>query len=655
MKPKSDQDAIVDAAMKQAPLATKVDANDLLQKWIGEQVSPEHQLALVEAMINMGKPLIEQLAEDAGELRGDRDDIWSPEYEDAVDKVVEMASKLDEKTLGKWRSKLARKMGLTLRDFNNALTGQKKSEKGKGKRDEDVVYTFAGEQIGDHLVEYCYNPDDSQATFAVRKLPDGEAQMMEELVVDGVKYKPVPPFTDRIVTSKTVLFPAKLAKEKKTTRELAFIVEQFLKKYYLFDDMKIPRIIAYYILQTWLYDNFRTISYLRAQGDAGSGKSELMKRVGLLCYRLVKNNGAGTMASFFRMTETFKGTVYFDEMDLKDGGGADNEIVKFINLGAMDGNPIIRLEEGIRPDGSKVYQPTPFRSFCPKLFAMRKDFQDDAVGSRSISFRLMGKEAEELLAYGVPFEITDQMEADARAMRNLLLTWRMYEWRPGKRELTNDLVDPLVSSRINQVTMPLKSLATDTDGNTDKEFLKEITQLLREIHSEQVQERSMTKVARVVEAIWKIYVYPDLRQKCLHVKDDGSIQIKIGDVTLITNDIMDDMNSDTELVSSHQVEGDGQQSGKRRKAIESKTIGNIVRNDLGLHMLDRTNKGFFFQWDDLKMLVMGRKYGVLPDEEKINAARDALQQKPIQEVVQAEMIDIVELQEIDDPDDSTGE
>jgi len=262
----------------------------------------------------------------------------------------------------------------------------------------------------------------------------------------------------------------------------------------------------------------------------------------------------------------------------------------------------------------------------------------------------MGKEAEELLAYGVPFEITDQMEADARAMRNLLLTWRMYEWRPGKRELTNDLVDPLVSSRMNQVTMPIKSLATDVDGNIDQEFLQQITQLLREIHSEQVQERSMTKVARVVEAIWKIYVYPDLREKCLHVEDDGRIRIKVGDVTVITNDIMDDMNSDTELISSHETSGDGQQNTKRRKAIEPRTIGNIIRNDMGLKMLDRTNKGFFFEWDDLKMLVMGRKYGVLPEEKLINEARESLQQKPIEEAIQNQLIEIPEIDEDNDPD-----
>lgn len=621
--------------------SNKVDLNDLGVQWSLAGLTAEEQLAQVQAIFATSQPVLAHLADEAGRLAPEeKDGDWSPEYEDAIDRVVEMATKLDEKTLGKWRAKLARKCGLSLRDFNNALAGKKKDKKAKGKDGEDApVYTFGGQQIGDYLVEYCFDPDTERSALAVRKLPDGKAEIVEEILINGIRYRAVPAANDRIVMSGTVVFPAKLA-ERKTTRELAGIVEMFLRKNYLFDDPKIPRVISYYVLLTWLYDNFRTISYLRAKGDAGSGKSELMKRVGICCYRLTKNNGAGTMASFFRMTETYGGTVYFDEMDLRDGGQADNEVVKFINLGAMDGNPVIRLDEVIGPDGSKKYQPVPYRSFCPKLFAMRGDFGDNAVGSRSISFRLMGKEAEELLAYGVPFEITDAMDRQARNIRNLLLTWRMYEWKPGKRELGNELVDPLVSSRMNQVTMPIKSLAVDGEGNIDQEFLNQITKLLRELHAEQVQERSATVDARVVEAIWKIYAYPDLRAKAMHIQDDGSIRIKIGDVTVVANDIMNEMNADRGLESQTVSEEDQKEKRKKARDIEPRRVGRIIRETLGLKMLDRTNKGFFFEWDDLRMTVMGRKYGVLPEEKLLEKAQkevaEALYAKNPPKVVEQE-------------------
>ncbi len=603
----------------------KLDANDLLKMFIDRGLSAADQRAQIQAMTALAQPLIERMATEAGNLRQgmDADETWSSDYELALDAVVKMASTLDETTLGRWKSKLARKLRMPTRDFNNALAGKKRDGKTKTK-DEVATFIFGGDLIGDTLVEYCYDPEQGHSKLAVRKLPDGKAELVDEVLIDGIKYKPIPPIYDRMVTSGSVLFPSALSAERLSTRELAAKVESFLLKNYLFDDNKIPRVISYYVLLTWLYDNFRSIPYLRARGDAGSGKSELMKRVGLVCYRLTKTNGAGTMASFFRTTETFKGTVYFDEMDLSQGSGADNEVVKFINLGAMDGNPVIRLEEVMKPDGSKGYQPTPFRSFCPKLFAMRKDFEDDAVGSRSISFRLVGKEPEEMMAKGIPFEINDRMDKEAQTIRNLLLTWRMYEFKAGKRDLGNELVDILVSSRMNQVTMPIKSLATDSQGVIDYQFLAQVQVLLRRIHAEQVQERSMGKTARVVEALWKIYLFPDLRAKCLHVQNDGSIRIKVGDVQIVTNDLIEEMNSDASIERQSKEE-DPNKKFKPRHEIQARTIGNIIRDDLSLTMLDRTNKGFFFQWDDLKMRIYGRKYGVfdLDNVETVKRIEDA--------------------------------
>jgi hypothetical protein len=625
----------------------KIDANDLLKEWNAAGMEAQEQRAQIQGMAALAQPLIERMASEAGKLRQgvDDDETWSQEYEAAVEAVVALASGLDETTLGRYKNKLARKMRMPTRDFNNALAGKKRDGKAKQK-DEQAVYIFGGDLIGDTLVEYTFDPESNVSKLAVRKLPDGKAEMVDQVVIDGVTYKPIPPIFDRMVTSGSVLFPSALAKERKSSREIASMVEKFLIKNYLFDDKKIPRVISYYVLLTWLYDNFRSIPYLRARGDAGSGKSELMKRVGLVCYRLTKTNGAGTMASFFRTTETFKGTVYFDEMDLANGSGADNEVVKFINLGAMDGNPVIRLEEVIKPDGSKGYQPTPFRSFCPKLFAMRKDFEDDAVGSRSISFRLIGKEAEEMMANGIPFEINDRMDKEARELRNLLLTWRMYEFKPGKRDLGNELVDTFVSSRMNQVTMPIKSLATDANGNIDTAFLAQVQALLRAIHAEQVQERSMSKTARVVEAIWKIYLYPDLRAKCLHAQPDGSIRIKVGDVQIVTNELIEEMNSDASIERQTNSEEEGAaKKFKPRHEIQARTIGNIIRDDLSLTMLDRTGKGFFFEWDDLKMNIYGRKYGVFDPEnpetgKKITEAKAAVVKmlagaapKPVQNVM----------------------
>jgi hypothetical protein len=106
------------------------------------------------------------------------------------------------------------------------------------------------------------------------------------------------------------------------------------------------------------------------------------------------------------------------------------------------------------------------------------------------------------------------------------------------------------------------------------------------------------------------------------------------------------MNSDTDLERQTKQDEGEKTSRKQRHEIQPRTIGNIVRDDLSLRMLDRTNKGFFFEWDDLKMKVYGRKYGVLNLEDaevvkKIEGAQEEvrkMQAKTAPKPVQVEMM-----------------
>ena len=304
---------------------------------------------------------------------------------------------------------------------------------------------------------------------------------------------------------------------------------------YLFETKYMAKIISYYVLMSWVFDSFEALCYLRAMGDAGSGKSELMKRIGFLCYRTMFASGANTTASLFRAIEMFRGTVFIDESDLYDSEAA-NDFVKLLNQGAMKGNPIWRLEEMIRPDGSKGYEPVCNQVFGPKLMAMRKEMRDDAPASRSITFQLTAREPAELKARGIRLYVDEDFRAKAAAIRNMLLRWRLHTWQPSI-EVSEDLMDLEISARLNQVTMPLKALARE-----DPELMGEIERFLRQYNAEMVLTRSMTLAARVVEAMWKIYVYPDLRKGMVWKTDGEAEYMMIGDVRRIANEIMDEMN-----------------------------------------------------------------------------------------------------------------
>ena len=612
--------------------AKKLDANDLLKRWKAEGTATEAQRATIQGMVATAQPLIERMAEAAGEMRAglEEDETWSQDYEDAVGAVVALALTLDESTLGRYKNKLARKMKMLTRDFNNALAGKKKD--GKKKKEDEIpeIPTFGGwfENNGEFVfVDYWLDYDRKQGNLVWRD-PKGNITSGRELLIkNGHEYKlvPIDPDDEPLIIpalgqeSASVIMPPGCHEKPVTLNEVLGEVVNFIKHQYLFDDEKTPFIIAITIISSWVYENFRTLSYLRAIGDKGSGKSELMRRAGHLCYRLTKVGGGDTESVFFRITDLFRGTLFIEEADMEQSGASSN-IVKFYNFGAMDGNYVNRSEEWLNPrTGTKTFRTRGFSCFCPKLFAMRGEFQDDAVGSRSLDIRLIGKSTKELIDAGIELEMGSRYWAGWRKLVPKLMRLRMQERTREKIDMDMSLADVLVSARFNQVTMPIKILAARAG---DKNLLMNIQNILRAKHAEETAEKSMLTEARVVEALWKMYTYSDLRAR-LVIREDGEILVKIGDVAAITNNIIEEMKEEGQDLRTAKPEGETAK--KKNYEVGPQKVGHIMRDVIQLRRLEqRSNKGFFCIWDDVKMEIAGRKFGVLPEVEKIQAAREAL-------------------------------
>lgn len=601
------------------------DANDWRQALVSAGVSDEDQVRMVEQERQMAKPLAVVVAEWAGGEKSDK----------ALKTSIETIASLgDDFLINKYMPDFLK----ALKPFGDAVKGIReltrlvKSVSGKGETgDEDrmpIEYIYGG-RLGmnkDWVVEYCYDPDKKKALFAYRN-PVGEINEADELVIDGVKYIPYPPY-DEMVTKGAVIFPSRLARKEggsidlRSTKDMTIAIVKTLRDNYLFRDKEVPMLAAYWAIGTWLYDNFTELCYLRVVGHAGAGKSQLLNLIGLMCYRMVKMSGADSEATFFRVADDFRGTVFFEEADLPEDSGPDNPVVKFINLGAMKGNFIYRMDKYQRPDGTEGWRPKPFETYCPKMFAMRGDFMDDAVQSRSISLNLMGADTSELMEANIPLRIQRETMNKLQHIRNLLLVWRLSNYSLEERELGWDLIDTLVPARINQVTMPLKSLAVTVTGERDEDFLQQIGHVLRELYSRQVAENSTTWEARVAEAIWKMIIYPDLNLR-LDIRTNGQVFLKIGDVTAIANNIVDEMNDEGSDLRKSQDDGEEDGGGKKKRKkfdLSSQRVGRIIREVFQLNVPPRTGKGFFCEWDGAKMIGIARKYGCLPEQEKIDGA-----------------------------------
>lgn len=564
------------------------DANDLLIAFQQAGEPEETQRTRVQQeLLGQAQTYVESICTWAGKQEGAARD-------EAMPRAISVVGRLDEFQLNQYRKDLAKLLGVQLREMQamlKALATKEERERSEG----EPQYVWGG-LINGWMVEYLYDQEHDQALLAWRS-PEGKVGSGAELVIGGKKYLPYP--QNETLRSGAISFASALG-EKRSIRELVAYLELYLKSIYIFPSEQLVRLTAYWVLSTWIYDAFETVIYLRAMGGAGAGKSELVKRIGLVCYRTMTANGAGSTSALFRAVERYKSTVLLDEADL-DQSDTEADMIKFYNLGAMKGGVIWRTVEVKSPNGEKDWEERSFQTFCPKLIAMRKDFKDDAVGSRSLTLKLVPREMTELVAAGIPLSVTQSVRARAQALRNLLLRWRMETW---ESEIMVDAsyYDLTISPRLNQVAGPLLAIAKD-----DPEQQEDIRRTLREYYQESILNQSMTLGARVIEALWKIWLMPDLHKQMVRTEPDGSQVIKIGDVTRITNEIINVMNDEEE--------GDDDDD-KFRKAreLKSQRVGRILRSDLALKVSQRRRDGFFVYWNEPRLQGLSSKYGVTPDD-----------------------------------------
>lgn len=571
----------------------KVDANDLLKIWQAESVTPENQRAFVQAMMTLAPPLVERVAEMAGALAPRGEDALSPEYEEALDAALSLAAQLDEKTLGKYKTRLARKLGMNSRDFQAALTGQKKQTKGSRKSDLPEEPTFGGWYPNEDdpsrgwLVDYLWDEKNQQAELCYRD-PDGKVGTAHYLDLDG---KRLVPKIDPIVRAGVVSFPSALG-ELKDTAELLLIHENFYRRSFLLDNPLMYKMSAFYSLFTWVYDAFNELPFLRARGDKDTGKSAIMLRTGYLCYRLVRSTGISSTASLKYMASIYKGTIFLDEMDVSD---QFDERIVMLNVSAMKEQAnIITMTSVKTPDGLTVFEPIVHNVYGPKLITMYGKFGDPATESRCVTFDCYEKEVAELKAKGIPRRISDEWKEDALRIRNMDMRWRLEHWHPNV-QIPEELEDDRVSTRTNQVTVPIKYLVKD-----DPVALENVTRVVLSIYEEQLRDKAASFEARILEAI--LAILSEERFVALgfvHEADTGDYghirYVRYPDLGKVANLLMDEMNSgktkDPQSLLKDEPEADSSQGGdgggkkKRKKeesVISSKTIGDIARKDLRL-------------------------------------------------------------------------
>jgi hypothetical protein len=574
------------------------DANDWLKMMIKNNVMPERQHLDARLVLDSAEPIVMKMARNVGALNGAARDK-------ALERTVKVIAKMPALQIAAKRKELAEAMRFQLREFNNLIGTEKKEKVEDEEHPVEITPTLGGwfpieDGKKGWLIEQLFDIQTGKGSLAWRT-PEGQVSSGGHVDVDGLRYVPVE--DDDIIRQGGVLFASELGPLKET-RELVAIIEMFLKRYFLLDNLMEYKLAAYYVLLTWLYDCFSAIPYLRAQGDTNTGKSELMLRIGQICYRLVISTGASSTAALKFALHMYRGTIFMDEMDIADK--FDDRMV-ILNVGAMkDQAKVWNMMPVIKPDGSQGYTGTIANVYGPKLITMYGRFKDPATEGRCLTFKMSEKEPMELKRKGIPTEKTKEFYFESQYIRNLMIRWRLEHWQQ-QIELDQELADMAVSTRINQVTMPIKWIAKNK--SSDPQLLKDVEAFVQLMQSEVLLQKSMGLDARVMDAVMAVLDEEGFTKYAIgptELEGFGQCKyIQYKDLAFVTNAIINEMNAG----EAEQDQNEGDEHKRRHKEITSHTIGNICRNDLRLPV-KRLGRGFVVILDPERIDLLRRKYGL---------------------------------------------
>lgn len=323
------------------------------------------------------------------------------------------------------------------------------------------------------------------------------------------------------------------------------------------------KIATYYVLFSWVYDDFNELPYLRLRGDPGSGKTRFLLTIGSLCYKPIFASGASTISPLFRIIDIFRGTLIIDEGDFRLSDERA-EIVKILNNGNARGFPVLRSEATSKGE----FDPRAFAVFGPKLVATRGFFQDRALESRCITEEM----GQGRLREDVPINLPPTYKEEALQLRNKLLLFRFRTLH--RQSASESLVDRSIEPRLNQIFVPLLSIIEDEKARDD------LRDLARQYNHEMAAERGMDIEAQILEIIRDLLASGEARPS---VKD-------------ITNWFIDKHGADYE------------------RKVTAKWVGGTIRKRLNL----RTQKshGVFVipLSEQTKLERLYEKYGIGTDE-----------------------------------------
>lgn len=250
-------------------------------------------------------------------------------------------------------------------------------------------------------------------------------------------------------------------------------IVNLLKKYVGFFDAKGKKkddlylLVAYWIMQTYIYDVWSKTSYLKIMGVHDSGKSTLSRIIEMVSFCGEKSVGKVSESWFYRNLHNVGGVQCLDELELDQKDHA-----QFLDLlkSGWEKDAYIRLSNKHDPN-----KPEKFNVYSPKVVAGTSVQNIDAVlSSRMIEITM--RTAPSGFNFSIEDLYDEEFKDTARELRDKLYLFRLrygHEFLKQKKALLKGTAKlgnldkegkEILSNRQMDIYAPILTLARDRGG-----------------------------------------------------------------------------------------------------------------------------------------------------------------------------------------------
>ncbi len=299
-------------------------------------------------------------------------------------------------------------------------------------------------------------------------------------------------------------------------------IEKFIYKYGDISDWN-RHLSAMFGVLTWIYDKMDAVPYLRFLADTGKGKTRLLKIMREVCYNSFLVAGCSTLSGALRLQSKWRGTALFNETDFKNSEDT-SLFIKWVNNGFEKDLPIV-MSNKENPNRRDVFDP-----FGPKIFAMKRPFDDPATESRLISIDMY-----ETRRADIPILLDEQFLKEGLALRNMLLDFRFKNWN-SITSVPEDAVMAIrqldVEPRLKQIMLPFLPIVVCYKGGLDK-FINFIEERQKEIR----KQRASSWEGTVFNILYAIATGDDQYEECFGDYRNRNNQISIITTRMIAEEL----------------------------------------------------------------------------------------------------------------------